>query len=321
MKKKLKHFYIVLFFVSLIVTTVPEIQYTNLILEILAQYRVQIMAVIFIMAFIFLITRHYILAFLQVLCAVFTLFILLNSYEVPLKSAVCSNQNQTQSLKLLSFNVYYKNDHYQEILKTLQLVDADVIFMVEVQSDLYHASHKQLLAKYPFYYSDLEKGIAHGKAIYSKYEILNTENKIAGKNKRNALHMQINIDGQILDFIGVHMASPQSDERIDKRNNQIIELMAYINSIQNSDNLMIVAGDFNTAPWIPVMRQFKQKTEFLNNQITNVKGTWPAWLPAVLRVPIDNIYYSQQFINSNYNNGLASNSDHYPIYVNLNFCK
>ena len=58
-----------------------------------------------------------------------------------------------------------------------------------------------------------------------------------------------------------------------------------------------------------------------NNQLYNIIPTWPAWLPAFMRVPIDHIFHSNKFGKFKYYKGLDAGSDHFPVFIDLELCK
>ena len=117
------------------------------------------------------------------------------------------------------------------------------------------------------------------------------------------------------------MVSPQSLSRMRVRNTEIMLLKNYIKQVQKEGELIILGGDFNTAPWQKNIRELKRETGLKNNAIYNIIPTWPSWLPVFMRVPIDHIYHTREFNKRKYYKGLDAGSDHYPVYVDLEMCK
>lgn len=314
-------FSILVVLLSLFVTFLPEITYSSLFFELLIQGRPYITLILLVIAVILLVKRRYFLGFVYTVCVLANIFWIVSSYSDSEQLKQCLNSANSHSIRVLSLNAYYKNQKYDEVVMAIESADADIVFLQEVQAGLYHASHKRLLIKYAFYYSEFEKGVEHGKALYSKYPIKDAAiKKLNGSNYR-ALHANIVINGVDINFIGIHSISPKNGKRANSRNRHIEALSRYIQGVSKGEQSIIIAGDFNTAPWHPVMRVFKEQTQLNNNDFYNIVGTWPVWLPTFLTIPIDHIFYSNNFGHSKYYRGLLSGSDHYPIYVDLEMCK
>lgn len=308
-------------FGSLLVTFVPEFIYSTLFFELLVQSRPYISIIFFIFALFLLLKRYYLLGMMQVACVLMSFFLVFDSYSGLQTVKPCSDGLNSKPIRILSFNVYYKNKKYGELLQAIEVVDADIVLLQEVQSGLYHHAHKRLLDKYAFHYSDFEGGIEHGKALYSKYPLESVKKQKLLGDSHSILQAQINVNGQMMHFIGIHTYSPKNKVRIKNRNAHIEALQDYIVRLADENEYVVVAGDLNTTPWHPVMRHFKEQTQLNNSGFYNIVGTWPTWLPTFLTIPIDQIFYSQNFGHSKHYRGLLSGSDHYPIYVDLEMCK
>lgn len=308
-------------FLSLFATFSPEFQYYNLFFEFLTQSRAYFIAVFLIFSIFFVFKRYFLLFSLQIICIFANFFIIYQGYGPHYEKKICRSIENPASIRALSVNVYYKNEDYDRVIRSIRLANADIVFLQEVQSGLYHAGHKDLLKDYPFYYSELEHGIAHGKAIYSKYPIEKVQVQTFHEGFYKALKADIIIENQLVSMVGIHSLSPKSKWRILRRHEHIAALQGYIEKLQKEGGPLLVLGDFNTTAWHPVMRRFKEQTQLNNNSFYNIVGTWPSWLPTFLNLPIDHIFYNSNFKNVQYSRGLASGSDHYPIYADLEICE
>ncbi len=320
-KNKIYVFFLVAFAVLNIgVVFGPELDHSLLPLEVLGHYRLQVSFIFFILFLGLIVKRHYILAVLQFLFITASLSFVFISYSNQKVGSECLGKTETE-IRVLVFNLYHKNDQYNDILDEIKLAEPDIILMEEVKSGFYHFGKEYLFAQYPFRYTDIERGIQQGKALFSKYPIIEAQSQSLNVKYGSILRAQLDVEGSIVNVIGVHTSSPQSVARIKTRNLEIQALQAIINEEINRDEPLIVAGDFNITPWHPVMRVFKVETGLNNNRFYNILPTWPSWLPFFLNVPIDHIFYSNNFTNSNYFKGLSAGSDHFPIYADLRMCK
>jgi len=304
---------------SLLVGFLPELNHSILLLELLSQYRFHLVVLWVFLFFILAFGRHYWLMIVQLIIIIFHGVTFFNSYSFLEEERSCKVVDE---VSVLSFNVYHLNERYEQMLRGILRVDADIVLLLEHKSGFYHQNHARLSVKYPFSHVELEGGFAQGKAIYSKYPMTPVPREDMTGASHIALRVEINKKGQLIDFIGIHTASPQSAARIADRNSQLLSLEHYMRGISLLERPVIVAGDFNSTPWHPQMRRFKQRLGLKNNtKLTDIFGTWPSWLPFFARLPIDHIYHSAKLVNIEYNQGMAAGSDHYSIHSNMKICE
>ena len=287
--------------------------------EVLLQYRLHLSAV-FVFSILFLLfNRLFVLLFFVSIRFLLHLWSVLGVFQPDAKQAC---QGKISTLRAMTFNIYHLNEDYDAILNSVQTADPDIVFMQEVKSGFYHSSHDKLSQSYPFHYLDLRKGVAQGGAFYSKYPIESAIRKRI-EPYSSVIDVQIDVKGQRLSFVGLHAASPRTRQRIHNRNGFIQTLTPYVVGKMQQSDLFIIAGDFNSAPWHPVVKKLKNTASldgmgFLD--FVRIQGTWPSNLPSIAQLPIDHIYYSDKFVNSMYYKGLSAGSDHYSLYTDLEFC-
>ena len=303
---------------SAVVILAPHATSAMLFLEVLQQYKMQITFVAMLWLIFFVVRRHYYCAFVQAGLVIWSIAIISSAYEWRMNDSPCQNSS---SLRMMTFNSYHLNSDYAAIIDSVTQADPDVVLFQEFKSGLYHVTQKFLKPHYPFYYAEIEHGVFQGKALYSKHPIAQVENIDLRGAYQKIIHATIDIEGQDVDFINLHTVSPQSNERIRLRNTEMKLLPALVNRLMQAGNPTIVAGDFNSVPWQTDVLAFKKQTGLNNNGLKNIILSWPSWLPAVLQVPIDQIFYSREFNKSKYYKGLSAGSDHFPVFIDLNICK
>ncbi len=88
-------------------------------------------------------------------------------------------------------------------------------------------------------------------------------------------------------------------------------------AISNVESI-IVAGDFNTAPWSSPFRKLLRLTDMRNtNQGYGMQSTWNSHSPIFLRMPIDHILCSRKFKVAYRKVGGDVGSDHLPVVATL----
>lgn len=120
------------------------------------------------------------------------------------------------------------------------------------------------------------------------------------------------IDGAPLRLVGTHLHRPYPARRYAERRGELLEFIA------DSEDNMILAGDFNAAPWSFALRHFDERSGLTRHD--RAMPTWPAaeWtrlrLPAPIAfLPIDHIYSSGSWTLVSINRGPRTGADHFPI--------
>ncbi len=319
--KRLNVFFIVLVISSAILVAVPIMHYPIIISEVLIPFRVFTSLILCSFFILFILARAYWVSMAQILLVICNIFPVVNAHSFKDNGTVCVYNKQDKPLRVLSFNVYYKNENYESVFQMLKASDADIIVLQEAQPDFMKYGHDRLVMAYPFYYPEIKKGKHARWTLYSRYPIIEINNTI--KNIRSvALYAQIEVNGRVVNLMTTHAKSPKTLSRIETRNMRLNKLGNAIRDVMRENKHVIVAGDFNNVSWHPAMQRFKMHTQLRNNdKASNYFGTWPTWIPSFLSTPIDHIFYDQYFHHVSYSRKPPSGSDHYPIVADLYFCE
>ncbi len=300
------------------VSIAPYLKFENLVLEGLIQFKPHVAVFILCVALILAFSKLYILSLLSLVCASVGLITSLSVFTFVSSPKSCSGEEN--NLRVMTHNIYHLNTNYQAILNNIHSINPDILHIQEYKGGIYNYAHKELTKIYPYSHLDLKGGIAQGGTFYSKFPIQSARRKWMGSNITQA---QIKVGELTLNFIGVHAISPKSTERVKERNAFIRTLTVYIQDMSRSNDLFVIVGDFNSAPWHPLMKKMQVDTGLKAMPILDymrVGGTWPADWPRIASVPIDNIYHNETFDKAIYNNGLRAYSDHISLYADLAYC-
>lgn len=212
-------------------------------------------------------------------------------------------------LRVATFNLWGGNEHTGSIVAFLDETDADAVVLEEVRSH-----HKDLLARldklYPHRAGD------YGLVILSKYPIL-TDGRIdrAGQPPWMSLiihWVRLDVDGTQFDLAGVHLARPFYPEL------QYADIARLTAFVRDRSVPLILAGDFNMAPWTIKLKTFTQNTGL--QRYNTFCPTWPMrWRDMRLLpfVPIDNVFASQPFTSLGIMVGPYLGSDHRPVVADI----
>ncbi len=79
----------------------------------------------------------------------------------------------------------------------------------------------------------------------------------------------------------------------------------------------VLAADTNSAPSGRLFRELRRASGLVGWTPRFGAGTWPAWLPPALALPIDRVWTSPAFVVRSFEVGPRFRSDHRPIFVTL----
>jgi endonuclease/exonuclease/phosphatase (EEP) superfamily protein YafD len=116
-------------------------------------------------------------------------------------------------------------------------------------------------------------------------------------------------------FVAAHLVPPMSAALARQRNVQLVQLSEYVQEI---DQPVVLAGDFNLTPFSPIFTEFAAESELTSALRGFGPGmTWPSFFP-LLGIPIDQVFVSEEFAVADYFRAGDIGSDHFPIIVDMN---
>jgi len=201
----------------------------------------------------------------------------------------------------MGFDLFGRRFVLHELRDAVRSVSADLVFLQEVMGE--NALHKQRHARWPDapQYAFLADALwphsaygrnavyphgHHGNALLSKFAIrshVNRDVSIRGHEERGLLHAQLEVEGDVLHAICVHLGLLESHRREQLR--LLAEVLAHE---VPADAPLIVAGDFND--WRARGHRLVAATglvEVFERAHGRLARTFPVRLPLL---PVDRIY-------------------------------
>lgn len=213
-------------------------------------------------------------------------------------------------MRVTTFNLWGRNDDsLNKVAAFLSETKADAVALEEVR---WH--HKEFLeglaAQYPYRAGD------HGLVILSKHPIVaNGRVDRDGQPYWMSLiirWVRLDVNGKTVEFAGTHLARPFYPRL------QEADIVALANFAQSRSVPLILAGDFNMAPWTVKLRGFTRATGL--GRFNTFRPTWPMrWrsVPLLPLLPIDNVFASPHFANISTTVGPRLDSDHRPVIADI----
>lgn len=294
---------------------------TVLILEYIESFRFQILLIAIILLLVSLITKSRIYGLLLLFSIGINLYALYDGESVfsPALHTKSIAHDSEQEIKVLAFNIWKDNPDQTKVLSLIRTLDPDIVWLQEIKIDLYHKIYADLAKKYVFSYPEKNKVAVQGNVLLSKFPF--DIEKSPSSLRSSLLHAKIMIDNRKVDFFGIHLRSPRSQEKLMLRQKQFTLTAEYIQRQTALSGNTILAGDMNTVYWNPMFKDFRKKTR-LNHDRTlyDIMPTWPSYMPEILQIPLDYVMTSPDICVDNKLKADMTGSDHYPVFYNLYFC-
>jgi endonuclease/exonuclease/phosphatase (EEP) superfamily protein YafD len=221
---------------------------------------------------------------------------------------------QPPALRVLSFNAWLPNNDAERLQALIKHENPDIVFLAEM-SDTLHRSMDGLRQTYPYQFPPLGQNWT-GLALFSRYPWQNAERlALGGTVFAPVLRATVATPAGAVTVIGLHTTSPMSKARWQHRNAELANLTRHVSGLKGP---VIVMGDFNATVWSPAMQDLIATSGLhpVERKLVPVV-TWPDWMPAVLRIPIDHIMVSSDIAPLRFWSAEAAGSDHLPIVADV----
>jgi endonuclease/exonuclease/phosphatase (EEP) superfamily protein YafD len=213
-------------------------------------------------------------------------------------------------LRVVTFNLWSRNDRMQDVATFLAEADADVVVLQEATRPHWAELRPALAPRYPNSVGD------RGLVILSKHPIL-ADGRIdrPGYPEWNSLMVRwvrLDVNGTGIEIAGAHLTRPYYAAL------QTEDIGALTKFVKSTAGPLIVAGDFNMTPWTYSLRRFTQATGLKRYNTFHL--TWPMrWrnLRLLPLVAIDHVFASSQFAAIATRPGPRLGSDHRLIIADI----
>lgn len=222
------------------------------------------------------------------------------------------------TITLLQFNICYCNTELAEnAIPWILAQDADIVILQEVNAARSNELG-ELKARYPWSRIDINNGRdAFGKAIFSRLPVLNYR-LIPTRQRWNfyaSLLLQLP-SGTPLHLYEIHTPPPVKEAFAVQRDHEL-ELMGQLLEDDKAPYRLLV-GDLNSTAYSPHFRQMWVRSGLHHaQQGYRLEGTWPTFLPMLLRIGIDHLLASPQIQIESRHVGPTLGSDHAPVLYTL----
>lgn len=230
----------------------------------------------------------------------------------PFYRPAVSESSGAGTLRIVSLNIHSVNRQEAAVLGMIRETSPDVAVFLEV-SEHWGRVLSQLEDEWPHSLTDARHG-NFGIAIYSRVPLVRQRIEFLSESCP-AILATIEPGGVPLTICGAHPYPPMGAGASAMRDRQL-QTLAKLVAAEPGDR--IVVGDFNCTSWSPAFGDLVQKTGLLDSRLgQGVQPSWPTFLPALLRIPIDHCLVSPEVRVRHRRIGPDVGSDHLPVIVDL----
>jgi len=220
--------------------------------------------------------------------------------------------NPGRTIRVMTLNVWARKRQYESVVELIRRESPDLIVLEEIDGG-WRDSLESLKADWPHQEMVLDGG-HFGIALLSRIPFVDARiERISGEIP--AIVAEVHVNGVPLSVCGVHLTRPTSRagaERQARQYDQLIERLA------GEPLARIVLGDFNATPWTRSFARFCERSGLRNSRSGfGILPSWPAFVPGVLRIPIDHCLISPAIEVRQIRIGPPVGSDHLPVVVDL----
>lgn len=226
--------------------------------------------------------------------------------------------SQDLPLRILSFNIYFRNQQFQQVVDYLRESQADMIVIIECSPQWEEKLRQELQDQYPYDSREVMPDW-HGNHVFSKLPLQAAVDQQAFATKPGAhqlMAVRSRWKGQPFVLAAVHPSSPDDPKSLSFRNH---EMGRIANFAQTHPEPMIFAGDFNCTSGSPYFRDLINESGLIDTRRGfGWQGSWPS-TAMVAQIPIDHVLVSRHWQTRYREIGPDLGSDHLPVYVELDW--
>lgn len=270
-------------------------------------------AVIFPLTFYFAKEHSWLWAvqFIQLLFIGHHIYILIRYTSIWRKPVRIQHSTSSESIYILSCNVYQFNTEYQRFVDLVQNEQPDMFLTMESNKDWLHAL-QVFEQDYPYrQYHTTED--TYGMHLFSKLKFKRIKTNFFVADDVPSMEAIVETeDGYQFLFFAVHPPPPSPTEEATAKERDG-DLLSIAKRIRTQKLPAVVMGDFNTVAWAKTSKLFRKTSKLIDARIgRGILATFHAKY-FFFRVPLDLCYHSPEIFIKELKVHPTVGSDHYPV--------
>jgi len=236
------------------------------------------------------------------------------SREVPDSSA---QPKEEDLFSLLITNVKMSNRNAQPLLDIIEKKDPDILLTMEVDK-WWDNALKTIEKKYPFTKESINE-VTYGMTLYSKMELKNIEELNLNHEKIPTFLCTVTLaNGKDIQLMTLHPPPPTYFQELpDNESKEEKTMILAGQKVVETKLPIVLAGDFNDVAWSKTNEMTKANGEL--NDVRVGRGFYNSFHADIflMRWPLDHVFVTKEFKLHKLERLPKIDSDHFPIYVEL----
>ncbi|HKL36381.1 MAG TPA: endonuclease/exonuclease/phosphatase family protein [Salegentibacter sp.] len=223
------------------------------------------------------------------------------------------------NISLLVSNVLTPNNDFHKLLEIVNRRQPDMLLTLESDKKWENAL-KEIEKEYK-YTVKVPQDNLYGMHLYSKLKLEEIEVRYLIKDDIPSIHGYVILEDDSKIRIHCMHPRPPSPSEADTSTNRDAELLMLGRDVKKQDDSVLVFGDLNDVAWSRTTKLFQQMSGLLDPRIgRGFFNTFHADY-RIFRWPLDHVFLSNDFTLVDIAREKHIGSDHFPMYIKLNFEK
>lgn len=186
-------------------------------------------------------------------------------------------------IRLMLSNVQGNSKDYAALAAAVDEERPDVAVLQEITEE-WQNRLEVLSPQYP-YSKIVPRPGGSGMALFSRHPVEEVEVLTLDASTHPALFAKLNVEGTRLSLLALHPPTPVRPDKFSNRNQQLARAASLMRATPGAK---LLVGDLNTTMWSPYFRDLIRESGLRDARLGfGLLPSWPAPLPAMLRIPID----------------------------------
>ncbi|PRX44096.1 endonuclease/exonuclease/phosphatase family protein [Salegentibacter salegens] len=284
------------------------------------QISILIIALIIIAIFVFdfSVSIHFIAIGLLILSLIYQLYKIFPYTWLAKKEVMkFEDGDPTDNISILVSNVLTPNKDYHKLIEIVNRRQPDILLTLESDKN-WEDALLEIEKDYKYCVKVPQENL-YGMHLYSKLKLEETEIRYLVKNDIPSIHGFVRLDDNTKIRIHCMHPRPPSPSEAATSTNRDAELLMLGRDVREEDKSVLVFGDLNDVAWSRTTRLFQQLSGLLDPRIgRGFFNTFHADY-RFFRWPLDHVFHSNDFTLIEIAREKHIGSDHFPMYIKLNF--
>jgi endonuclease/exonuclease/phosphatase (EEP) superfamily protein YafD len=214
---------------------------------------------------------------------------------------------------VMAFNVYYNNPRLEGVAELVRKTKPDIVVLLEIVPRV-RLALDAVADQYPYRVECWREEMCDA-LVLSRFPLTDNRPSLPAPTFRRPMGaVSVDVQGRTLALFPVHLSLPAPLKRWGLQDGEAKEIAR---TIASAAGARLIVGDFNASTWGTTMTFLRKELDAAI--LTGTNGTWPAFLPRAIGIPIDHILASDELALQSRELITVSGSDHRAVLAEIAF--